>query len=165
VEPLGPLPKGWVPKGKGYKATSFLYPVEEGKLLRSDLIPFERRLMYGVLAREGLRLGDAQQRRSRHVDLQHGTIRLDTNDGDAAPVDDARGRAATLAAVKGQAQLENLVFDALGRLMSFCVPKTGLEPVHPCGRRILNPLRLPIPPLRLGTRGATLVAFFSGRQP
>jgi hypothetical protein len=29
------------------------------------------------------------------------------------------------------------------------VAKTGLEPVRPCGRRILNPLRLPIPPLRL----------------
>ncbi len=30
------------------------------------------------------------------------------------------------------------------------VPKIGLEPIRPRGRRILNPLRLPIPPLRLG---------------
>tara|TARA_Y100001956_G_scaffold66100_1_gene67473 strand:- start:78 stop:335 length:258 start_codon:yes stop_codon:yes gene_type:complete len=29
------------------------------------------------------------------------------------------------------------------------VPEAGLEPAHPRGRRILNPLRLPIPPLWL----------------
>ena len=28
------------------------------------------------------------------------------------------------------------------------VPGTGLEPVRPLGRRILSPLRLPIPPSR-----------------
>jgi hypothetical protein len=27
------------------------------------------------------------------------------------------------------------------------VPEAGLEPAHPCGRGILNPLRLPISPL------------------
>ena len=29
------------------------------------------------------------------------------------------------------------------------VPEVGLEPTQPCGHRILNPARLPIPPLRL----------------
>ena len=28
------------------------------------------------------------------------------------------------------------------------IPKVGLEPTLPCGKRILNPSRLPIPPLR-----------------
>jgi integrase len=40
------------------------------------------------------------------------------------------------------------------------VPKTGLEPVRPCGRRILNPLRLPIPPLRLEYEGPDSNRFF-----
>lgn len=30
------------------------------------------------------------------------------------------------------------------------VPKVGLEPTRPCGHWILNPARLPIPPLRPG---------------
>ena len=30
------------------------------------------------------------------------------------------------------------------------IPKVGLEPTLPKGNRILNPARLPIPPLRLG---------------
>ena len=29
------------------------------------------------------------------------------------------------------------------------VPKVGIEPTLPCENRILNPTRLPIPPLRL----------------
>ena len=40
------------------------------------------------------------------------------------------------------------------------VAKTGLEPVRPCGRRILNPLRLPIPPLRLAPCSLTVVPRF-----
>ena len=31
------------------------------------------------------------------------------------------------------------------------VPREGLEPSHPCGYRILSPVRLPIPPPRLGS--------------
>lgn len=121
VEPLGlldrsPLPRGWVPKGKGHKAKSFLYPVEEGRLLRCDLVPFARRLMYGVLAREGLRLGDAEQLRWRHVDLALGTIRLDTNKTETPRRWKMRDDVVrTLAAVKGDAEPDGLVFDALGR--------------------------------------------------
>ena len=33
-------------------------------------------------------------------------------------------------------------------LSSDLVPKTGLEPVRYCYRRILSPVRLPVPPLR-----------------
>ncbi len=49
------------------------------------------------------------------------------------------------------------------------VPKAGLEPAHPLGRRILNPLRLPIPPLRHfeASRQAALVgaAHYSDLSP
>ena len=31
---------------------------------------------------------------------------------------------------------------------AYMVPKAGLEPARSCPRRILSPLRLPIPPLR-----------------
>ncbi len=34
------------------------------------------------------------------------------------------------------------------------VPRVGLEPTHPCGYRILNPARLPIPPPGHSKRGA-----------
>ncbi len=34
------------------------------------------------------------------------------------------------------------------RYRGFKVPRTGLEPVHPCGYRILSPACLPIPPPR-----------------
>ena len=34
------------------------------------------------------------------------------------------------------------------RFRGFKVPRTGLEPVRPCGHRILSPACLPIPPPR-----------------
>ena len=36
------------------------------------------------------------------------------------------------------------------------VPEAGFEPARPCGRGILNPLRLPVPPLRLYRKIITL---------
>ena len=33
-------------------------------------------------------------------------------------------------------------------MASLLVPETGIEPVWPCGRGILSPLRLPVSPLR-----------------
>ena len=32
------------------------------------------------------------------------------------------------------------------------MPEAGLEPALPCGKGILSPLRLPVPPLRRGLR-------------
>ena len=34
-------------------------------------------------------------------------------------------------------------------IISLFVPEAGIEPARPCGHRILNPARLPIPPLGL----------------
>ena len=41
-------------------------------------------------------------------------------------------------------------------LFRLAVPKEGLEPSRPCGHWILNPTRLPIPPLRLLLRKEVL---------
>ena len=42
-------------------------------------------------------------------------------------------------------------------LQTFQVPRTGIEPAHPCERQILSLLRLPIPP-------SGLFSFKIGRQ-
>ncbi len=46
-------------------------------------------------------------------------------------------------------------------LSAFLVPKEGLEPSLPCENWILNPARLPIPPLRLITTNVLNIAPFA----
>src|SRR5262245_17787321 len=41
-----------------------------------------------------------------------------------------------------------IIWMARGAWLYAVVPKVGVEPTHPCGRGILSPLRLPVPPLR-----------------
>jgi integrase len=83
-----PLPRGFLPKvGKG-KALAYLYPDEDRKLLgciaTADKpgVPFVERLLYGFLAREGLRSDEAQSLTWAHVDLKRGSIRVDVNKTD-----------------------------------------------------------------------------------
>ncbi len=45
------------------------------------------------------------------------------------------------------------------------VPRTGVEPVRPCGRRILSPLRLPIPPPGQGKNEKWRLGSESNRRP
>jgi len=77
-----PIPPGWLPKTKASKAKSFLYPSEEAALMANRKVPFGRRVLWGFLAREGLRLGEAMALRWSDVDLDQGTIRLDKNKTD-----------------------------------------------------------------------------------
>jgi integrase len=77
-----PIPKGFVPKLKGAKARAMLYPVEERTLLEKTAIPLERRLLWGMLAREGMRLGEALNLSLSDVDLDRGAVRLDKNKTD-----------------------------------------------------------------------------------
>ena len=77
-----PLPVGWLPKVKGLKVTAWLYPSEERALLDCTEVPLEFRLLYGFLAREGLRLGEAVMLRWADVDLGRGVVRLDANKTD-----------------------------------------------------------------------------------
>ena len=39
------------------------------------------------------------------------------------------------------------------------VPAEGIEPTHPCEYWILSPARLPVPPRRLATAGASQLYF------
>ena len=46
-------------------------------------------------------------------------------------------------------------------LLVISVPEVGLEPTRPCGHWILNPARLPIPPLRHGRAKARALSAVS----
>ena len=74
-----PLPRGFLPRVGKRPAFDYLRPNEDVQLLACTAIPFNDRLLYGVLAREGLRLGEARWLRWRHLDLAHGVLRLDTS--------------------------------------------------------------------------------------
>ncbi len=113
-----PLPVGFLPRVKTTKATAYLYPSEEAKLLAHKPIPLERRAFYGLLAREGMRRGEALALTWADVDLERGAVRLDTN-----KTDDPRawalspGVAATLAQLKPEKVAPTaLVFSGLGEL-------------------------------------------------
>ncbi len=79
-----PIPREWMPKipKSANKAKAFLYPAEDAKLLSCKGVPIERRLAYGILAREGLRASELGSLRWRDVDLDHGRVRLDENKTD-----------------------------------------------------------------------------------
>ena len=74
-----PLPPEFMPSRGNSKAFSFLYPDEDAKLLAFVEVPVERRLLYGVLAREGMRLSEAKGLTWRELDLERGTLTLDKN--------------------------------------------------------------------------------------
>lgn len=74
-----PLPKGFLPKPGEQKAKVCLYPKEDHALLACTEIPLARRVLYGFLAREGMRSGEALALRWTDLDLDHGAITLDTN--------------------------------------------------------------------------------------
>jgi integrase len=77
-----PLPKGFLPKKSDPKAKAYLYPDEDAKLLACVEVPLVYRLLYGFLAREGLRTGEALDLRLRDLDLERGVIYLDENKTD-----------------------------------------------------------------------------------
>jgi integrase len=77
-----PLPPGFLPRVSGRPAFGYLYPSEEAELMACREVTLGMRLLYGFLAREGLRLGEAVGLRWEHLDLRTGTIRLDTNKTD-----------------------------------------------------------------------------------
>ena len=79
-----PLPTGFLPSVKNNKAKSFLYPSEDAQLMAApaDKVPLPFRILYGFLAREGCRLGEALSLRWGDLDLDRGVIRLDANKTD-----------------------------------------------------------------------------------
>lgn len=76
-----PIPKEWMPKipKSANRAKACLHPSEDAALMRCTEIPIERRLAYGILAREGLRASELEGLRWNALDLEHGRVRLDKN--------------------------------------------------------------------------------------
>ncbi len=79
-----PIPREWMPKipKSANKAKACLYPDEEAKLTVCAAVPLERRLAYGILAREGMRASELELLRWHDVDLARGRVRLDENKTD-----------------------------------------------------------------------------------
>ncbi len=78
-----PIPRGWLPRLGSPKARSFVYPDEDARLLAKTEIPLWRRLLWGVLTREGTRgPSEGLSFRWRHLDLVRGAVRLDANKTD-----------------------------------------------------------------------------------
>ena len=82
-----PLPKGFLPRVKT-RVGGHLYPSEDRALLACDGtdekpgVPLVYRLLYGFLAREGMRKEEALKLTWRDVDLERGAVKLDENKTD-----------------------------------------------------------------------------------
>jgi integrase len=78
-----PLPRGFLPKiGRSQKGKTFLYPNEDEQLMGCTLVPLWRRILWGVLAREGMREGELVGLTWSCVDLERGVLTLDENKTD-----------------------------------------------------------------------------------
>jgi integrase len=78
-----PLPKGWLPRIGPAKAKAYLYPDEERRLLALRAAPLAVRMLYGFLAREGMRSwSEAARLEWSDIDLERGAVTLDTNKTD-----------------------------------------------------------------------------------
>jgi integrase len=77
-----PVPRGWLPRPGNDKAKECLYADEDRKLLGCSDIPLLRRLVYGVLDREGMRTDEVSRLTWADVDLVHNRVDLDVNKTD-----------------------------------------------------------------------------------
>lgn len=96
VRESNPLPRGFLPKPGAPKAKSYLYPDEDAALLAKREVPLPLRVLFGFLAREGMRYGEACNLRWSDVDLARGVVKLDENKTDdprAWPLDPGVSRA------------------------------------------------------------------------
>jgi integrase len=77
-----PLPRGFLPHAGAEKAKSTLYPKEEARLLACAEVPLAYRMLWGFLAREGMRTGEATALTWSTLDLENGCVELDENKTD-----------------------------------------------------------------------------------
>lgn len=77
-----PVPKGWMPRVGDGKAKSVLYPDEKAHVPRCEDVPINSPILYGSLARTGLRLDEAARLDIKNVDLEHAVFSLDENKTD-----------------------------------------------------------------------------------
>src|ERR1700722_14414343 len=59
ILPVLPIPKGWLPKGRSEKGKAWIYPSDDLALMKHGDIPVARRLLFGLLVREGMRVSEA----------------------------------------------------------------------------------------------------------
>lgn len=76
-----PIPTGWLPSTRSEKA-KWLYPSEDLALMKCTDVPLARRIFFGFLAREGMRVSEALGLTWDDVDLASGVVRLDSNKTD-----------------------------------------------------------------------------------
>lgn len=79
-----PLPRGFVPKTGDEKAKAYLFPDEDAKLMACVAVPLPERLLYGILAREGMRVSELLDLTWADLDLERGMLFLDQNKTDDA---------------------------------------------------------------------------------
>src|SRR5512133_3565601 len=100
--PRTPLPHGFLPQLGKPPAYPFLHPAEDAALLGCGAVPYNDRLLYGFLAREGMRVGEACALQWRDLDLDVGSVALDDN-----KTHDARSWALDVAVVRTLRALHN----------------------------------------------------------
>jgi len=76
------LPKGFPSAANSHKALAYLYPGNQGAMLACTDLPFGYRLLWGFLARDGMREGEVLALTWGCVDLVRGMVRLDENKTD-----------------------------------------------------------------------------------
>ncbi len=79
---VSPIPKGFLPNVGKPPAFPYLYPTEDAALMAHALTPIEERMLFGFLAREGMRKGEALALTWSDLDLDHGAVKLDENKTD-----------------------------------------------------------------------------------
>ncbi|MDD9941079.1 MAG: site-specific integrase [Myxococcales bacterium] len=77
-----PIPSGFLPTAKKPRALAYIYPDEEQRLLACTAVPLPYRVLWGFLAREGMRKGEAMSLTWSALDLIRGAVRLDKNKTD-----------------------------------------------------------------------------------
>ncbi len=74
-----PIPAGWLPKIQSGKAKQWIYPAEDAALMACIGVALVHRLLFGFLAREGMRSSEALALTWADCDLERGVVRLDVN--------------------------------------------------------------------------------------
>ncbi len=74
-----PIPPGALPHKGPAKARTYLFPPEEHALMQCTKVLLVYRLLYGFLAREGMRTGEAVALQWKHVDLERGAVRIEVD--------------------------------------------------------------------------------------
>lgn len=77
-----PLPKGFMPKIGKPPGFTYVRPAEDEALMAREAVPLCWRVLFGFLAREGCRKGEALAFQVRDFDLDAGNVRLDENKTD-----------------------------------------------------------------------------------